>query len=111
MHPTDALKEVSRWHLLDLQPRDIFWKYSECSTSGKGKPAWSAHHPEKESRECRLDERRKPHASFNNGISSIYSSEEASDKRLCTSLFSESEVSLCLGLLLDVPATQEDVVA
>lgn len=44
-------------------------------------------------------------------LPSMYSSEEASDKRLCTSLFSESEVSLCPDLLLDVPATQEDVVA
>lgn len=51
-----------------------------------------------------------PHASFNSGVSSVYSS-DVRDKRLCMSLFSESAVSLCVCRLLPEPATQEDVVA
>lgn len=50
------------------------------------------------------------HASFNSGISSVYSS-DVRDKRLCMSLFSESVASLCTGRLLPEPATQEEVVA
>lgn len=53
----------------------------------------------------------RPHASFSKGISSVYSSEEVSDKRLCMSLLSESWTSFCTGLLLAMPATQEEVAA
>lgn len=50
-------------------------------------------HPKEEEgkpRGRRLNKCSRPHASFNNGISSVYSSEEVSDKRLCMSLLSES---------------------
>lgn len=45
---------------------------------------------EEKSRGRRLNKCSRSHASFNNGISSVYSSEEVSDKRLCISLLSES---------------------
>lgn len=50
-------------------------------------------------------------ASCPSHVPSVYSSEEVSDKRLCMSLLSESWISLCTGLLLAVPATQEEVAA
>lgn len=71
---------------------------------------WYSNPREEKGRAERREASGSPHASFNSGISSVYSS-DVRDKRLCMSLFSESAVSLCVSRLLPEPATQEDVVA
>lgn len=77
---------------------------------GQLERTWYSNPQEERGRAERTEASGSPHASFNSGISSVYSS-DVRDKRLCMSLFSESAVSLCVGRLLPEPATQEDVVA
>lgn len=92
---TQVAAQVSRWGGWRVQGAQTQWEREE----GQRGP---------------LQKRRKaagsPHASFNSGISSVYSS-DVRDKRLCMSLFSESAASLCASRLLPEPAAQEEVVA